>query len=293
MKRIIFLLTAALIFASCEKKDVYVNESAPLNSGFSASRVLMAKAASPNALAAADFFDEAADDSSAVVLERKLIKNGTISVEVQNLQNAEEKVSEWCASFGGYIESSSTSTSDSSFTVKVPSAKFDAAIESAGKFGSVKNTTVSLQDVSEQFYDLKGRLETRKVLRDKLSGYLKQASTMQDMLKIERELNNVQSEIESMEGRLNMLSNQIDYSTISVFITLPYNTTTGGFKFPDFGDGARRFFANVIAFFAGFASVLLYAVICGIPLCAVVALLYWLLFGKIGLLKKLFKKLRG
>ena len=74
---------------------------------------------------------------------------------------------------------------------------------------------------------------------------------------------------------------------------LPYNTTTGGFKFPDFGDGARRFFANVIAFFAGFASVLLYAVICGIPLCAVVALLYWLLFGKIGLLKKLFKKLRG
>lgn len=291
MKRFISILAIALIFVSCAKRPLALKESAVASAGFTASRKLMAQAASPNeyALDSADSADGLQQDSS---YERKLIKNGNISVEVQKLQEAAEQVSAWCTSFGGYIESSNSSQSNCSFTVKVPSAKFDEAMEAAGSFGTVKNKGVSVQDVSEQFYDLQTRLETRKVLRQKLQGYLKQASTMQDMLKIERELNSVQSEIESMEGRLNRLSNQIDFSTINVYMELPYNTTTGGFTFPDLGDGVRHFVANVISFFAGFISVIFYMIVCGIPLLAVAALVFWLLFGKIGLLVKLFNRLK-
>lgn len=289
MKRFVFLCLLVVVFASCAKNNVV--ECSVQDAAFGAPRALMAKSAATNSALSVD--SEIFSEVSESAFERKLIKNGNISVEVQNLQKAEDSVSSWSKSFGGYIESSNVNPTSCSFTVKIPSGKFDEAMEAAGKFGSLKNRSVSVQDVSEQYYDLKGRLETRKLLRDKLSGYLKQATSMQDMLKIERELNSVQSEIESMEGRMNRLSNQIEYSTIEVFVSLPYNTTEGGFKFPDLGDGVRHFFANVLIFFTMLVTAIFYAIICGVPLCAVLALLYWVLFGKIGIIRKIINKLKN
>ena len=56
------------------------------------------------------------------------------------------------------------------------------------------------------------------------------------------------------------------------------------------GEAFRHFASNIVDFFAGLLTVLLYIVICGAPLVGIAALLYWLLFGKIGLLKKLFRR---
>ena len=224
--------------------------------------------------------------------ERKLIRNGNITLEVQNLSAAETAAERWAKEFGGYIASSSTSPKNAYFTVRIPSSNFDAAMETAGTFGTVKNRGVYTEDVSEQFYDTKTRLETRKVLRDKLNSYLRQATNMQDILKIERELNSVQSEIESMEGRLKRLNDQIDFSTISISFVLPYATTDQGFEFPEVSESIRRFFACLVAFYGGYIAVICYAVICGIGVIAALAFFYWLLLGKIGLLRILFEKIR-
>lgn len=257
---------------------------------FSAPRGMLTKSMASNEMMDQEAFSP--DEGQTSSYQRKLIKEGNISVEVSNLEKGQQILLEWASSFGGYIESSNSSQENISFTVKIPSAKFEEAMEKSTSFGKVKNTGVSVRDVSDQFYDLETRLETRKVLRQKLQSYLKQASSMQDMLKIERELNSVQSEIESMEGRMKRLTNQIDFSTISVFMELPYNTRKDGFSFPDLSDGARRFFANIISFFVWLITALCYLVICGIPLFALLALLYWLLFGKIGIFVKVFKKLK-
>lgn len=225
--------------------------------------------------------------------ERKLIYNGNITLEVTDLPKLQSGVEEWAKALGGYVSNSDCGQKNASFTVRVPASKFEQAMEAAGSFGTVKNKGVSTDDVSEEFYDLQSRLETRKLLREKLQSYLKQANNMQDMIKIERELNSVQSEIESMEGRMKRLTNQIDFATISIYASLPYSSNPqGGIELPDFGDGFRHFVAGLVGFFGGFIVVLLYAVICGIPVLAVLALLFWILFGKIGLLKKLFEKLK-
>ena len=53
------------------------------------------------------------------------------------------------------------------------------------------------------------------------------------MLEIERQLNEVESELESIEGRMKRLTNQIEFSTISLNFTLPVGKTENGFVFPD------------------------------------------------------------
>ena len=224
--------------------------------------------------------------------ERKLIKTGSISLEVEQLASAEEAVLEWCQSFGGYVASSFNHETNAAFTVRIPAAHFDAAMAAAGNLGRVRTRNVSTQDVSEQFYDLQTRLDTRKILRDRLQSYLAQAKNMEDLLHIERELNSTLTEIESMEGRMRRLSNQIDYSTITVELQLPYRTTDQGFQWPSLDRNVRRFLSNVVDFFVDFVAIVLYIVIFGVPILALVAFLYWLLLGRMGLLKRIFKRLK-
>lgn len=224
-------------------------------------------------------------------IERKLIKRGNVNIEVQNLKNAEESVEKWCKDFGGYIESFSENTNSANFNLRIPSVKFDEALNSVGEFGSIKSKNISTQDVSEQFYDLQSRLSTKKIMQERLQKYLTQAKDVKDMLQIEKELNNTISEIESMEGRMKRLSGQIEYSSVNIFLELPYRTSDEGFVWPDFLQGFREFLSNCVDFFVGLFGILLYVVVFGIPIIAIVAFLYWLLIGKKGLLIKLFKKL--
>ncbi len=303
MKKIIgiFLGLTFVVFAGCSKKsaisyDYAAEESAPMYAdSVAAPRLAMSKKMAATSNSAERNFSGSANGSGAAEtgVERKLIRNGDISLEVSDLEKTQAAIEDWVKEFGGYISSSNNGEKSSSYTVRIPSEKFDSAMDAVGALGTLKNKNISTQDVSDQFYDLQSRLETKKVLREKLNGYLRQANSMQDILKVESELNSVQSDIESMEGRLKRLTSQIDFSTISVYVTLPYKSVQGGgFELPNLGDGFRHFVSNIILYFGGFVAVIFYVIICGIPLVAVLAFLFWLLFGKVGLLVKLYNKLK-
>lgn len=303
MKKIIGLLFILSIFAfvSCSKKHVAMGTQLfaaedCLAENAVAPRLAMSKMATVNDSYEGNNLVSAEDSGSADLassFERKLIRNGSLSLEVTDLEKCNAAIEAWVKDLDGYVSSSNNGERSSNYTVRIPCERFDEAMDSAGNLGSLKNKNVSSQDVSDQYYDLKARLETKKVLKNKLDGYLKQAYSMQDILKVERELNSVQSEIESMEGRLKRLNDQIDYSTINIYVSLPFNTNQGGgIQLPDFGDGVRHFLSNLVSFFCSLFKVLLYAVICGLPLLIIIAFLYWLLFGKIGLIIKLFNKLK-
>ncbi len=304
MKKIfgIFFAVTLFVFAGCSKKSITYDsavESAPMYAdSVGAPRLAMSKKMMATSNSVERNFSGNADDftSGATVdsgVERKLIRNGDISIEVSDLQKTHVAVEEWVKEFGGYISSSNNGEKSSSYTVRIPSEKFDSAMDAAGSLGTLKNKNISTQDVSEQFYDLQSRLETKKVLRDKLNGYLRQANSMQDILKVESELNSVQSDIESMEGRLKRLVSQVDFSTISIYVSLPYKAVQGGgFELPSLGDGFRHFVSNIVSYFGGFVAVIFYVIICGIPLVAVLSFFFWLLFGKIGLLIRLYNKLK-
>lgn len=234
------------------------------------------------------------DESGAVAEEepeRKLVKTGSLSFEVENLDTTDTLVAEWAEKYGGYVFSSGSNPTNAWYTVKIPSTNFDDAMNAVGNIGAVKSRAVSTEDVSDSYYDLKTRLETRKIMRDRLSEYLERAENIDNLLKIESELNSVISDIEYMEGSMKRLNGRIDYSTININASLPFRTDNdGSFQWPDFDDSTRQFFSDVVDFFGGLISIVLYMIICGVPTVAIVVLLYWLLFGKLGILIRIFKK---
>ena len=224
--------------------------------------------------------------------ERKLIRTGHISLEVASLSEVKGSIESWVKKYGGYVASSNESGNSVSFTVKIPSPRFEEAMGETASFGKIRNKNISSQDVTERYYDLKTRLEAKRVMQERLEGYLKSAKDIKDMMEIEGKLNDVTADLEAMQGQLNRLSSQIDFSEINIDARLRPNQTETGFTMPDVGGKFSDLLSNVVYFFVGLLFVLIYAVIFGVPIILVLALLYWLCFGKIGLLRKLFARLK-
>ena len=311
MKRNIFIKLAvfslgAFILVSCKGEKVsFMKGTSAVNmtaKEFSAPKMHSARASNAVFMDSVNATEEGAYENDSVFmetekktespLERKIIRNGNVSLEVESLEEAEKRIGEWASRFGGYIISSWESESSSSYTVKIPSEKFDEAFNETKNYGKFLNGNINSDDITDQYYDLETRLEAKKVLRERLENYLKNAKETKELLNIEKELNNAVSEIESMEGRMRRMKNQVAYSTININLQLPYRVTSEGFEWPSFSSGLRIFAVNVLDFFIGLFKVICYVLICGLPLFALVVLFYWLFFGKIGLIKKLFKKLK-
>ena len=297
------LMAGVFILTGCSKKSA-AGYSAPRVNGMKESKLSM-KSFSSGARADSMVYNDAVqyemaeesadfDNSRAqnAEYERKLIRTGNVTLEVKTVSDAEEKINVWAKNLGGYITNANTWENGAGFTVRVPAERFDEAMAQAGEFGRVTNRSVSSQDVSDNYYDLQSRLQTKYILRDKLTGYLNQAKDIKDLLEIERQLNSVLEDIDSTEGRFKRLSGQIDFSTIYINMQFEHGKDESGIILPDVKNSWNEFVSTVIAFFWGLLKVIFYIVIFGIPLLAVAALLFWLLFGKIGLLVRLFKKLK-
>ena len=225
---------------------------------------------------------------------RKLIRTGNIRFEVSSLAETKAAVEAWAKRFDGYVSDFSEDGRSLGMTVHIPSSAFDDAMSSSGAIGKIVSKSADSVDVTDRFYDLDSRLATRRVLLERLQSYLREAKNMKDMLEIETKINDVTVEIEQMQGQFNRLSEQIDYSEIYIEANLPYNHAEDrGFIFPDLKSAFIEFCETVVGFFSNFIFVVLYIIIFGIPILCVAFLLYWICFGKIGVLRKLFEKIRA
>ncbi len=300
MKKCIFIAFSILtLFSACSKKSAvqFYSDSGNVDSaaGISMRSAKMAVAEPEMAMEMPAEMDEmeSADISGNVpAVERKLVRNGSVNLEVDSLKSAREEIESWVSVFGGYVANSNESGNWLSVTARIPSKKFDEAMSAVGRFGRTLSRSVSTDDVTEQFYDLETRIQTKEVMLERMQNYLSAAKDVKDMIQIETKLNEVTSDLESMRGRMKRLSSQIDFSTITISAQLPVNHTEEGFVLPDTKSKFREFIGNILGFFVWLLFALLYVVVFGIPLVLVVALLFWLCFGKIGLVRKLFSRLR-
>jgi hypothetical protein len=130
---------------------------------------------------------------------------------------------------GGYL----VRRDQNSITVRVPAEKYKGALDAIGKLGDVLHREESVEDVTDQFYDLVVRIKNARAMRDRLEDLLKQAKDVKEALAVERELARVTAEIESMEGRLKRMRELISFSTITVdFKPRPVETINSKVRLP-------------------------------------------------------------
>ena len=150
---------------------------------------------------------------------KKIIKTATIHAEVKDFNSFALQSSEKVKKFGGYIneerQSSSEYRLENTVTIKVPVDQFDNAVNDLVKdVEQVNERQVNSQDVTSEYVDSKSRLEAKKQVRLKYLELLRQAKNMSEILEVQKEINEIQEEIEMVTGRINYLGNSSAMSTI-------------------------------------------------------------------------------
>lgn len=157
--------------------------------------------------------------------ERKVIHNGNIGIRVKDVPGTLAEVEEIAKQRGGFILNSTKDGAGSQFDsesaslmVRVPDANLQAAMDDIGALGRVYVRNLQGQDVTDQYTDLKIRLESKEKLLARYRDLLAQATNVREMLEIEQQIGRITEEIERIKGSLVYLDDRLDLATLSVTI---------------------------------------------------------------------------
>jgi predicted RNA binding protein with dsRBD fold (UPF0201 family) len=158
--------------------------------------------------------------SSEIQLTRMEIFTASMTIEVEDVKLAVNEVMNLAKQLNGYVSGSSITTYNekeiATITIRVPRDKFYIAINMISQFGNVTNLDSRSQDVTEEYIDLKARRDNLLKQEERLKEILKLARSVDEILKVEKELERIRGQIESLTGRINYLENRVELSTITV-----------------------------------------------------------------------------
>ncbi|AWW00708.1 DUF4349 domain-containing protein [Arcticibacterium luteifluviistationis] len=165
--------------------------------------------------------EEVSSDNSESTIERKLIKNGKLEFETQDLSKTSKGIKENLKRLKGYISKESDYNNDyrqsKSMTLRIPAKSFDSFIESLDDYiEDFDSKIIEIRDVTADFIDNQARLKNKRLTEEKYLSLLSKASSVQDILAIEKELGAIRGDIESVEGLLKLMENKISYSSLDL-----------------------------------------------------------------------------
>lgn len=161
---------------------------------------------------------------------RQVIANANISLVVADAATALSGIEQIVSDLGGYVADMDLSKgrydeSDvlrGSLTLRVPSVGLEEALDLLQALATdVNYLNVNRQDVTDQYSDLDAQLRNLRATETELLALLKEVRErpnvkVEDILAVHRSLTQIREEIEILQGRKNLLDNQIDFSTIWV-----------------------------------------------------------------------------
>lgn len=158
------------------------------------------------------------------VVARKIIRDGRMEIRVRELEQGKKEIDSLVEKYKGYYADETFNNQDFAhgyaLKIRVPAAGFDAFIaEIESGAGEVAFKNISSRDVTEEYIDLETRLKNKRNYLGRYGDLLKQARSVKDILEIEEKTRLIEEEIESAEGRLKYLNNQIDFSTLDLQIS--------------------------------------------------------------------------
>lgn len=207
-------------------------------------------------------------------VERKIIKNGNLSLVVKSIEIAKDEIQKITKKYNGFIQSSNfrenedygyyngerkikNSTRSGYFDLEIPSKDFEKAFGEYKKVAlKINNESVSGRDITEEYVDLESQIKNKQAEVNQYRDILKKAEKIEDILKVTQYLNSAQSQLDSKQGRLNYLSNQVDLSSIRIDIISEKDVEVFGIVWSPLTE-LKQGFSSMLADLRDFADMLI------------------------------------
>jgi hypothetical protein len=179
-----------------------------------------------------------------------------------------------------------------SLTLRVPVERLDDAIAAAKQEAErVEREGLRTEDVTERYVDLEARLKTLRATEDELRQLLAESrernQDVEDVMAVYRQLTDIRTQIEQLQGQLQALAGLAALSTVNVQL-VPTEAArpivAEGWRPGDTLRGAVR---TLVAALQGLADFGIALLVVGVPLALLVALPIWL---AVRLLRRLLRR---
>ncbi len=278
MKKIIIILISIFLLLSCGG-----------NSGTSTNLYSKSSYDTAASITEEEISDERENINTSGNIERKLIITANITINSKDVEKTYKSVEEKIKEYKGYFDNVESSKNRYYLTIRIPKENLNNFILFLEENENVENKNINTKDVTDTYYDTENRIKNREVLLEKLRNYLREAKNIDEILKVEDRINTLTYEIESMKGTLENLNSSVNYSKVTLNISDREAIKSGNNnlynKYINLISFLKAFFSSIGFFLIGFVAV-------SIPIVLIAALFYYICFGKIGLIKKLYKKIK-
>jgi len=191
------------------------------------------------------------DHDGAAVIERMVIKSASMALVVEDVTATLQQITGLASVNGGYVVNSDMQEDQNRLyayiSFRVNAALFDATLQSLRNMAvDVRSESTSGQDVTEEYVDLDAKLRNLEASEAQLLELMKQAGTVEEILKVQQVLVDTRQDIEQTKGRMQYLEQSASLSYVYVSLeqsklTLEFNASSTTVK-----EGEKiRFYPNV------------------------------------------------
>jgi hypothetical protein len=158
-----------------------------------------------------------------------IIYTAQLTVRAQNVDAAAARAAQIAEGVGGYVSSEATSANPdhpaeatATIQLKIPVASYPATLSQlAGSLGTQLSLQQQAQDVTEQVADVNSQVASFEAAITQLRALLSHAGSVGDLLDVQNQINQEESQLEALQAQQRALSHETTYATVTITILGP------------------------------------------------------------------------
>jgi Domain of unknown function (DUF4349) len=170
--------------------------------------------------------------SSAIAGQSAKVKaNGSVDLTIPggSLQTVLGKLTALATTEGGFVANTEAqygnrqrmNPATGEIILRVPESNFGATVTQVQLLGKTTSVNTTSQDVTGQYVDLQSMISALEASRQQYLTIMTKATTIGGILAVQDQLNSIESQIQQLQGQLNVLNNETAYGTLTVLLQEP------------------------------------------------------------------------
>lgn len=169
------------------------------------------------------------DGVGAAVDDARIIRTGSIDLQVTDVARALVTARDGIRSMGGYVGASETSNDGdapvASITYRIPADRWEDALDLLrgldGLTSRVVNERTAAVEVTGQVIDLEARIRNLRASETALQEIAAGTTRISDVLEVQAQLTNIRGQIEQLSAQLADLEDRAGFATLTATFSVP------------------------------------------------------------------------
>jgi hypothetical protein len=169
------------------------------------------------------------DGVGALIDDARIIRTGTIELEVTDVPTALVTARDGIRAMGGYVGASQTQNVDdrpmATITYRIPAARWEDALDLLRRLNGLTSKVVTEQtqavEVTGQVVDLQARIKNLRASEAALQQIATGTTKISDVLEVQQQLTNVRGQIEQLSAALADLQDRAGFATLTATFSVP------------------------------------------------------------------------